>query len=87
MNSNLEPHFPGLRVATTHLEFCSGLRVGELLRIDGPGAAEKHVEKRPDPDLPLDLLVALEGVLREVGEEGGHEATLRDLEGPIEKYR
>ena len=50
-----------------HLELGDRLRVREILRLWRPGAAEEHVQEGPDPDLPLDLLVALEGVLSEVG--------------------
>ena len=47
-----------------HLELGDGLGVGQLLRVEGPGAPEEHVQERPDPDLPLDLLVTLQGVLQ-----------------------
>ena len=53
----------GVHLLHEHLELGDGLGVGQLLGVWRPGAAEEHVQERPDPDLPLDLLVALEGVL------------------------
>ena len=64
----LEVGDAGVHLLHEHLELGDRLGVGELLRVERPWAAEEHVQERPDPDLPLDLLVALEGVLREKGQ-------------------